>query len=49
MLKSSLLSQPSRVNNSIILKFKNAKFSGYCFYMELIAYSDISKSVLMYL
>ena len=26
----------SWVNNSRILRFKNAKFSGYCFYVELI-------------
>ena len=24
----------SRLNNSRILKIKNAKFSGYCFYMK---------------
>ena len=27
--------QSSRANNSRTLRFKNAKFSGYCFYMKL--------------
>ena len=26
--------QTSRINNSRILRFKNEKLSGYCFYME---------------
>ena len=37
MLKISLLLrklQTSRVNNSRILRIKNAKCSGYCFYMN---------------
>ena len=37
MLKISLLFkilQTSRVNNSRISRIKNAKFSGYCFYMD---------------
>ena len=34
MLKIILNSQTSRVNNSRILRIKNAKFCGYCFYMN---------------
>ena len=43
MLKSSLLfrkTTTSRVNNSRILRIKNAKFSGYCFYMNLNIWWD---------
>ena len=43
MLKTSLLFkklQTSRVNNSRILRIKNAKFSGYCFYMNRNIYGD---------
>ena len=32
--------QNLRVNNSRILKIKNAKFSGYHFYMNLNIYGD---------
>ena len=37
MFKISLLLslQTSRVNNSKILRIKNAKFSVYCFYMNI--------------
>ena len=43
MLKISLFLkhlQTSRVNNSRILRIKNAKFSGYCFYMNTNLYCD---------
>ena len=46
MLKSSLLFQKStnsQVNNSRILRIKNMKFSGHCFYMNPM-YSEIFKS-----
>ena len=33
-------SQTSRVNNSRILRIKNAKFSGYCFYMKTNLYGN---------
>ena len=41
MLKSAYFLrnlQISRVNNYRILRFKNAKFSGYCFYMNTNIY-----------
>ena len=50
MLKISLFLrnlQTSRAINSIILRIKNVKFSGYCFYME--TNRVIFKSALVYL
>ena len=41
--------QASRANNSIIFRIKNAKFSGYCFYMDTIICREIFKSALVYL
>ena len=32
--------QTSRANNSRILSIKNAKFSGYCFYININTYRD---------
>ena len=43
MLKISLLFktlQTSLVNNSNILRIQDAKFSGYCFYMNTNIYGD---------
>ena len=39
MLKSSKV-QTLRVNNSKILRIQNAKFSGYCFYMNTKKWRD---------
>ena len=49
MLKISLLFKKlTNFNNSIILRIKNAKFSGYCFHITQ-RYSEIFKSALVYL
>ena len=41
--------QTSRVNNSRVLIIKNAKLSGYCFYMNPKIYYEIFKSALVHL
>ena len=40
MLKISLL-KTSQANHSRILRIKNAKFSGYCFYMNTDIYGNL--------
>ena len=48
MLKINLLFkklETSLANNSRILRIKNAKFSGYCFYMNTNIYGDFQISV----
>ena len=37
--------QTSRINNSRILRIKNAKFSGHCFFMNVLGYFKICISV----